>query len=156
MARIRSADTTPELRLRAILWAAGLRYRLRPRLPGTPDIAFLGPRVAVFVDGCFWHGCPEHYRAPATNPGYWAEKLRRNRNRDVDVDEKLSRLGWRVLRIWEHDVSDASEAKVQGIRGLLGQAEAKPGSLRATGSGTLCASPITLVLPACPESTESD
>ena len=104
MARVRSSDTQPELVLRRSLWRAGLRYRVRPRLPGTPDIVFLGPHVAAFVDGCFWHGCPLHYRGPVRNAAFWAQKLQRNRERDKKATNALERAGWLVLRIWEHEI----------------------------------------------------
>ena len=83
MRAIRSIDTTPELTLRKLLWRGGVRYRLYRKVCGTrPDLIFVGARVVVFVDGCFWHGCPQHYRVPAGNHAYWAEKLRLNQDRD--------------------------------------------------------------------------
>ena len=106
MARVRSRDTAAEITLRRALWARGLRFRLRPRLPGTPDIAFPSSRVAILVDGCFWHGCAEHYTAPATNAVFWKEKLVRNRSRDARVDDALRREGWLPVRVWEHELRD--------------------------------------------------
>ena len=109
MARVRSAETGPELALRRAIWSMGGRYRLRPRLPGTPDVVFPRARLAVFVDGCFWHGCPEHYRAPKANADFWRTKVERNMSRDRRVDEQLVTAGWRVLRVWEHEIrSDAA------------------------------------------------
>ncbi|HSH60414.1 MAG TPA: very short patch repair endonuclease [Acidimicrobiales bacterium] len=104
MARVRSAETGPELSLRRAIWAMGGRYRLRPRLPGSPDLVFTSARLAVFVDGCFWHGCPEHYRAPKANADFWRAKVERNVSRDRRVDGELSASGWRVLRVWEHEI----------------------------------------------------
>lgn len=118
MARIRARDTAPEVATRRALWAAGLRYRLRPDLPGTPDLAFVGARLAVFVDGCFWHGCPQHYSFPATRQAFWAAKLRRNVDRDGAVDAGLGALGWTSLRLWEHDLVDLAAA-VRRVRALL-------------------------------------
>jgi DNA mismatch endonuclease (patch repair protein) len=92
--------------LRRELWRRGCRYRVHSKLPGTPDIAFMGARLAVFVDGCFWHGCPVHYTAPVRNAGFWGTKVARNRERDRQADARLEDLGWRVLRIWEHELSD--------------------------------------------------
>jgi DNA mismatch endonuclease (patch repair protein) len=109
MARVRSRDTYAELAVRRALWARGLRYRLRPKLPGTPDIVFPGPKVAVFVDGCFWHGCPEHYSAPLANERFWQEKLLRNRRRDQAADASLRDLGWLALRVWEHDIRNLDQ-----------------------------------------------
>ncbi len=124
MARVRSRDTGLELRLRKSLWRAGLRYRLRPRLPGTPDLSFAAARVAVFVDGCFWHGCPAHYSRPATNVDFWNAKLERNRARDLRVDDELRALGWTVCRVWEHelvrnlsDVIDRVQTLIAAARG---------------------------------------
>ena len=106
MRRVRGRDTSPELRLRKLLWSEGLRgYRLhRSDLPGKPDLAFGKAHVAVFVDGCFWHGCPECYRRPKNNKEYWIAKLGKNQARDRRVNEELLALGWDVLRIWEHNV----------------------------------------------------
>lgn len=103
----RSRDTGPELRLRRALHAAGYRYRVNIALsvPGKrvkPDIIFTRQRLAVFIDGCYWHSCPEHGRMPSDPSGYWKAKLQRNVDRDQAVDQALRAAGWRVLRIWEH------------------------------------------------------
>jgi DNA mismatch endonuclease, patch repair protein len=93
--------------LRSVLHAFGLRYRLNARLIAgstrTVDIAFSGARVAVFVDGCFWHGCPEHGSWPKANAQWWRAKIEANRVRDVDTTKRLEAQGWRVVRVWEHD-----------------------------------------------------
>lgn len=98
--------TRPELLLRRELHARGRRYRVNAKLAGLPrrkaDIVFPKRRVVVFVDGCFWHGCPNHFKMPARNPEWWAWKIAGNRARDLDTDERLAALGWRVIRIWEH------------------------------------------------------
>ncbi len=104
MARVKSRNTKPELSLRKTLWARGRRYRVHAGLPGSPDIAFQGARLAIFVDGCFWHGCPEHYTAPRANAGFWTAKIERNRARDRRVDRELVADGWSVLRLWEHEI----------------------------------------------------
>jgi len=107
MSRIRSRDTKPEMRLRKLVWASGLRgYRTTTELPGKPDLAFTRLRIAVFVDGCFWHVCPEcsDGRAPKSNTTYWTEKRRMNSERDVRQTRELRRRGWIVLRFWEHHV----------------------------------------------------
>jgi DNA mismatch endonuclease (patch repair protein) len=116
MARIRSKDTRPEMLLRKALWAAGLRYRLASGLPGRPDIVIRRASLAVFVDGCFWHACPEHYRAPATNPDYWREKRARNEARDRLVDSELRERGWQVLRVWEHELKQDLANVVDRVR----------------------------------------
>ncbi|WP_246576268.1 very short patch repair endonuclease [Actinospica durhamensis] len=103
----RSRDTKPELAIRKLLHAAGLRYRVdRSPLKGVrrrADIIFGPAKVAVFVDGCFWHGCPEHFVPPKTNPGYWDGKIGGNRERDRATDALLTAAGWSVLRYWEHE-----------------------------------------------------
>lgn len=103
----RRRDTGPERRIRSLLHQRGLRFRVDHRVGGgrgapRPDIAFTRLRLAVFIDGCFWHGCPEHGRLPATNGDYWAPKLARNAERDRDNDAALIDAGWEVLRLWEH------------------------------------------------------
>nr|WP_245681112.1 very short patch repair endonuclease [Glycomyces harbinensis] len=100
-------DTKPELRLRREAHALGLRYRVSirplPEVRRTADMVFTRTRIAVFLDGCFWHGCPEHHTAAKTNMEYWAEKVRRNRERDQETDEALRQAGWTVVRFWEHE-----------------------------------------------------
>ena len=115
MARVRSKDTDLEMTLRRRLWHSGLRYRLRPKLPGTPDLAFMRSKVAVFVDGCFWHGCPQHHTFPVTNASFWRKKLKRNMDRDRRVDRELLEMGWEVIRVWEHEVKEDCKAVVLRI-----------------------------------------
>lgn len=111
-------DTGPERALRSAIHAAGYRYRCDYRidLPGgkrvRPDIVFTRRRVVVFVDGCFWHSCPEHGSEPSTNPGYWRPKLARNRERDAENTAALEAAGWVVLRIWEHVPSPVALERV--------------------------------------------
>ena len=104
MARVRSKNTLPEIALRRALWELGFRYRLHSPLPGSPDIVLPRYRTALFVDGCFWHGCPDHYRAPVANGDFWSAKLARNLNRDAKADAELVAMEWRVVRIWEHEI----------------------------------------------------
>lgn len=105
MARIRGVNTSPEWMLRRELWKKGFRYRLHARTPiGRPDLIFPSARVAVFIDGCFWHGCPEHYVRPRTRDEFWSRKLTENVERDARQTLELERQGWRVCRLWEHEV----------------------------------------------------
>ena len=104
MSRNRGRDTAPEMALRRLCWALGLRYRLNSRLIGKPDFIFYREKIAVFVDGCFWHGCPIHYVAPATRGDFWKAKLEATRKRDAAVTANLRAAGWVVLRIWEHSL----------------------------------------------------
>ncbi|MEV4271061.1 very short patch repair endonuclease [Micromonospora aurantiaca (nom. illeg.)] len=103
----RPRDTRPELALRSAVHALGLRYRVdRPPLAGLrrrADLVFSGARVAVFVDGCFWHGCAEHYRPSTRNVEFWSGKVADNRKRDEETDSLLTAAGWTVIRVWEHE-----------------------------------------------------
>ncbi|MFI0485632.1 very short patch repair endonuclease [Actinomadura sp. 9N215] len=118
----RRSDTKPEIALRRALHARGYRYRkdLRLDLPEgarvRPDIVFTARKVAVFVDGCFWHVCPEHGREPTSNEWYWTPKLRRNVERDRAADAALKAAGWRVVRLWEHEPLPAAiDAVVEAV-----------------------------------------
>jgi DNA mismatch endonuclease (patch repair protein) len=106
----RGKDTKLELRVRRALHALGLRYRLQRKVPGsnrrTIDVAFPRQRVAVFIDGCFWHGCPTHHTVARTNGDYWAAKVARNRQRDQDTDRLLAEAGWTSARFWEHQSTE--------------------------------------------------
>ncbi|WP_093477387.1 MULTISPECIES: very short patch repair endonuclease [unclassified Streptomyces] len=120
MQAIRSRDTTPERLIRRLVHAKGLRYRVAARpesaLRRTADMVFRPAKVAVFIDGCYWHGCPEHYVSPKTNPGYWSDKVARNMARDRDTNERLRAAGWLVLRFWEHQsAEECSEAICQAV-----------------------------------------
>lgn len=104
MSRIRGKDTKPEIALRKILWRKGLRgYRKNAKgVFGRPDVCWKGRKVAVFVDSCFWHGCPTHFRQPKTNVRFWRRKIARNKERDREVSERLRGEGWLVIRLWTH------------------------------------------------------
>ena len=116
MSRIRKLDTKPEITLRRLVFARGLRYRKYVAgLPGTPDLVFSGARVAVFVDGDFWHGWRFDEWEHKLSSKYWKEKIARNRKRDSEHDEKLKEDGWTVIRIWEHEVEQAAETCVDRI-----------------------------------------
>jgi DNA mismatch endonuclease (patch repair protein) len=120
----RRTDTGPELRLRSELHRRGLRFRkdflVRARETKVrPDIVFPRRRLAVFVDGCFWHSCPDHGTRPRANVSYWSAKLERNTARDCKVDDGLSTEGWLVIRIWEHtpalEAADQVAAALEGL-----------------------------------------
>jgi DNA mismatch endonuclease (patch repair protein) len=100
-------DTKPELALRRAVHARGLRYRVSirpvPSIRRTADLVFTKVKVAVFLDGCFWHGCPQHHTKARANADYWAEKVTRNRERDAETDRLLEKAGWTVVRVWEHE-----------------------------------------------------
>ncbi|WP_190246564.1 very short patch repair endonuclease [Brevibacterium casei] len=110
-------DTKPELVLRSILHSRGLRFRVdcspmkgvRPRA----DIVFTKVKIAVFVDGCFWHGCSEHFIMPKTNTDYWSTKISRNAARDTSVNRTLKDAGWTVMRVWEHEDSNVAADRIE-------------------------------------------
>jgi DNA mismatch endonuclease (patch repair protein) len=115
----RQRDTAAEIALRSLLHRRGLRFRVHYALPNLrrrADIAFPRQRIAVFVDGCFWHGCPEHGTWPKQNADWWREKIEANRRRDADTDARLGDQGWKVVRIWEHE---AAEVAVVAIREVV-------------------------------------
>lgn len=108
MSMIRSKDTKPEKKLRKKLYSSGLRgYRCNYNLLGKPDIVFPAKKIAIFVDGCFWHKCPKCFQKPATNKAFWVKKLSANVMRDKKVNLELKKQGWLVLRFWEHDITGA-------------------------------------------------
>jgi DNA mismatch endonuclease, patch repair protein len=125
MSRVRRRDTAPELELRSELHRRGLRYRVDRRplkaLPSRADLVFGPAKVAVYVDGCFWHSCPEHGTMPRANEAFWQEKLARNQERDAAVNEALPAAGWTVIRIWEHEeIALAADRVEAAVRTSLG------------------------------------
>ena len=121
MSKQRRTGTKPELELRRRLHAAGLRYRVDYPVPGMPrrkiDIAFTRAKLAVMVDGCFWHGCPEHAVPPKHTADWWAAKLGGNQTRDRETDAALVGEGWQVLRLWEHLSPDHMMSEVLDLLG---------------------------------------
>lgn len=116
MRSVGSRDTDIEMALRRALWAKGLRYRLHRPTAGTkPDLCFVGSRVAVFVDGCFWHGCPRHYKRPHTNADFWQDKVEQNARRDAEDTARLRQAGWEVLRFWGCDIKENLDEAVAVI-----------------------------------------
>ncbi|GII63496.1 very short patch repair endonuclease [Sphaerisporangium krabiense] len=113
----KSRDTKPELALRRAVHRLGVRYRVSARpvsdLRRTADLVFTRAKVAVFLDGCFWHGCPEHHTRAVRNGSYWSEKVERNRKRDADTDQRLREAGWLVIRIWEHEDPQLAAERVR-------------------------------------------
>lgn len=126
----RRRDTAPELRLRRALHARGWRYRVdRPPLPGLrlrADLVFASRRVAVYVDGCFWHSCPDHGTTAKANADYWAAKLEGNVRRDRDTDSRLRTAGWTVARVWEHEPTADAVALVEVALLGAGGGQARP------------------------------
>lgn len=146
MQRTAQRDNEFERAVRSLLHARGLRYRIHHKLPGlkrtTSDIAFPGLRIAIFLDGCFWHGCEIHPPSVKKNTGFWLQKIERNRARDIRATSHLVSLGWTVLRFWEHETTESiaetifsavQEARASSprVRGALQNVERSTGKLEA-------------------------
>jgi DNA mismatch endonuclease (patch repair protein) len=120
MSRIRGKNTVPEIKLRKMLFASGIRgYRIHYNLPGKPDIVFVKKKIAVFIDGCFWHKCPVDFQEPETRNEFWMKKIQSNIDRDKKVNEQLKNDEWTVIRIWEHEIKQEPEEVVKKIMALL-------------------------------------
>lgn len=115
----KSRDTTPEKSLRKELHKRGLRYRIDARpimeLNRRADIVFRSAKVAIFVDGCFWHGCPKHGTQAKANAKFWKAKIRRNQERDAETNQLLKKTGWKVIRVWEHEKPEKASGKIYKI-----------------------------------------
>lgn len=124
MSQLARRDTAPEVALRRELHRRGMRFRVQMKAPGnnrrTVDIAFPRARLAVYVDGCFWHGCPDHHVRPRANSEWWDWKIRGNQDRDSDTDRVLAEHGWEVVRVWEHvDPAEAADVVEAAYRRRL-------------------------------------
>lgn len=118
-------DTKPELALRSAVHALGLRYRVGlrpvPQVRRTADLVFTRAKIAIFLDGCFWHGCPEHHRPAKVNSEFWTDKITGNMARDADTNARLREAGWRVIRVWEHEPpADAANRIREALKGVGG------------------------------------
>lgn len=111
MAAIHSKDTKPELALRSALWRRGLRYRIQYGQEKI-DIAFKKEKLAIFIDGCFWHSCPKHSHIPKTHTSYWIPKLSNNKRRDLEKTSRLVNSGWIVMRFWEHELKEDKNTSI--------------------------------------------
>ncbi len=120
MSKIRGINTGPEIKLRKLLWAEGIRgYRIHFKLHGKPDIVFIKKKIAIFIDGCFWHKCPVCFQEPETRKEFWMKKIQSNIDRDKKVNEQLENDGWTVIRIWEHEIRKEPENAVKKIIAFL-------------------------------------
>lgn len=107
MSKVKAKDTGLEKKVRSLLWENGVRYNVHPKGNfGNPDLLIRKSRTVIFIDSCFWHGCPLHFRTPKTNEDYWREKISKNMARDQLVNEHYEMEDWRVVRIWEHDLKN--------------------------------------------------
>jgi DNA mismatch endonuclease (patch repair protein) len=129
MQRMPRSSTGPETLIRKELHRRGLRYRVNSReLPGRPDIVFTAARIAVFVDGCFWHSCPDHGILPKNNREWWRDKLARNVERDREKDARLAQMGWIVVHVWEHELPSSAADAIEGFwRSAHENAARRPG-----------------------------
>ena len=120
MSAIRSKDSAMEINLRKELSSLGLRYRKNVKyLEGKPDIAFIGKKVVIFLDSCFWHGCRWHCRIPQANRSYWQKKIEKNKKRDKEINKIYKEKGWKVLRFWEHEIKNNLSHVLNRIRKIL-------------------------------------
>lgn len=120
MAAIKGKNTSPEMKVRRLLWGMGNRYRIHDRtVHGTPDISIKKKKVAIFIDGCFWHGCGNCYREPKSNVNYWREKIVKNKKRRKAVLESLRKEQWTVMQFWEHEISPSPEIVAGKINSML-------------------------------------
>jgi len=116
MSQIRCKNTGPEIKLRKLLWSNGIRgYRIYYDLSGKPDIVFTRKKLAIFVDGCFWHKCPVCFQEPETRKEFWMKKINFNVERDLKITQQLQDEGWTVLRFWEHEIRKKPDETVKKI-----------------------------------------
>jgi DNA mismatch endonuclease, patch repair protein len=126
MRAIRSTGSSLESKVTKELWSKGFRFRKNVRkLMGNPDIALQKYKLVIFIDSCFWHSCPIHGKKPGSNEEYWVKKLQRNVNRDNEVNQYYSKLGWMVLRVWEHELKNDFEGTIMKITDFINQAKLK-------------------------------
>jgi DNA mismatch endonuclease, patch repair protein len=120
MTRIKGKNTGPEVKLRKLLFANGIRgYRIYYEIPGKPDIVFVKKKIAIFIDGCYWHKCPVCFQEPETRKEFWMKKIHSNVERDKKINDKLQKEGWNVIRIWEHEIRKKPEKIVSEIQELI-------------------------------------
>ena len=120
MSQIKGKDTQPEIKLRKEIFSSGLKgHKIHKKIAGKPDIVFPKQRIAVFIDGCFWHKCPKCYQEPKTNNKFWSEKINANKRRDKKVNTQLKKDGWTILRFWEHEIKVNSSRCVEKIKNAV-------------------------------------
>jgi len=128
MSQIRSKNTKPEILLRKKIFEEGLRgYRINFKLPGKPDIVFTKNKIAIFVDGCFWHRCPKCFTKPTTNRKFWKDKIKGNVKRDKKVNQLLTESGYTILRFWEHEIKSNLNNAYIVIKNTIKKKEAEKG-----------------------------
>jgi len=124
MQKIKSKNTKLENKIISDLWKKGYRFRRNvTSLYGKPDIAIKKYKIVIFIDSCFWHGCPDHCRMPTSNKPYWENKIKRNKERDKKVVEYFKKKGWNILRIWEHELKNDYETTISKIEKFISDAK---------------------------------
>jgi len=120
MSAVRSKDTKMEVSFRKALWVKGFRYRKNPKKYfGKPDLVLKKYKTVIFLDSCFWHGCPDHCRLPKTKKKYWQDKVKRNKLRDIEVSKHYINKDWKVFRIWEHEIKESENDVVEKLISFL-------------------------------------
>jgi len=122
MSKVKSKNTSIEVKFRKELWRRGLRYHIHSKLPGTPDIVFPKIKTAIFIDGCFWHSCPIcKPTMPSSNAEYWKNKINKNIERSSNADRKLSKMGWQVIHVWEHQIKRDFKGSIDSVIKAISQ-----------------------------------
>jgi DNA mismatch endonuclease (patch repair protein) len=120
MSKVKSKDSKIEVDFRKAIWKAGFRYRKNStKYFGKPDMVLPKHKTAIFIDSCFWHGCERHCRLPAARKKYWTTKIERNKERDKEVNRHYKKIGWRVIRVWEHKILDNTQEIVEKVLNLI-------------------------------------
>lgn len=120
MSAVRSKDTKIEIAFRKALWKQGFRYsKNSAKYFGKPDLVLKKYKTVIFIDSCFWHGCKKHCRLPATRKKYWTEKIERNKQRDKEVNRHYKKIGWKVIRVWEHDIENKAAKIITNVEKII-------------------------------------
>lgn len=120
MSAVKSKDTKIEISFRKALWKNGFRYRKNStKYFGKPDILFKKYKIVIFIDSCFWHGCKKHCRIPATRKNYWVNKIEKNKLRDKEVSQHYKKIGWKIFRIWEHEILKNCDKTIRKVEKIL-------------------------------------
>ncbi len=126
MGKIRSKETKIEVLFRKNLWKAGYRYRKNASgYFGKPDVLLRRYKTVIFIDSCFWHGCKKHFKLPASKRKFWKEKIERNRKRDAQVNRHYKKNGWKIVRVWEHDLRNKLELSVDKVKNIINSTESE-------------------------------
>ena len=124
MSKIKSKDTKIEIEFRKAIWKAGFRYRKNSKgYFGKPDLVLKKYKTVIFIDSCFWHGCKKHCRLPSTRKNYWIPKIERNKQRDKEVNQHYKKMGWKIIRVWEHNINKNLDKIIAKVNKVLNNVE---------------------------------